>query len=190
MPEPTVLVVGTYDTKEDELRYLSDVITGQGGRVLALDVSVLGDPQQATDFSKHDVVGEIGRTIKEVIDAGDENIAMQMMAEGATALTATSMRSRTNLWQRRVRDGLGMRGAIRLKRSWGAGMWDKFTSPPAGRAHDEVTFRSGCEGRTLTIPQGSPLLSMSVDFFPFFLVVVVVVVFTNSSFCERPRCSS
>ena len=111
-------------------------------------------------------------------------------ATGATALTATSMRSRTNLWQRRVRDGLGMRGAIRLKRSWGAGMWDKFTSPPAGRAHDEVTFRSGCEGRTLTIPQGSPLLSMSVDFFPFFLVVVVVVVFTNSSFCERPRCSS
>lgn len=74
-------------------------------------------------------------------------------ATGATALTATSMRSHTNVWRRSVRNGLRMRGAIKRKRSWGAGMWDKFTSPPAGRAHDEVTFRSGCEGRTLTIPQ-------------------------------------
>lgn len=41
------------------------------------------------------------------------------------------------------------------KRKWTAGMWDKLTAhPPAGRAHDEVTFRSGYEGRTLTIPQG------------------------------------
>lgn len=32
--------------------------------------------------------------------------------------------------------------------------WEKFTKPPAGRVHDDVTFRSGCEGRTLTIPQG------------------------------------
>lgn len=32
--------------------------------------------------------------------------------------------------------------------------WKNFTKPPAGRVHDDVTFRSGCEGRTLTIPQG------------------------------------
>lgn len=91
-------------------------------------------------------------------------------ATGATALTATSMRSHTNVWRRSVRNGLRMRGAIKRKRSWGAGMWDKFTSPPAGRAHDEVTFRSGCEGRTLTIPQGSPMYPRCpLIFFLFFL---------------------
>lgn len=74
---------------------------------------------------------------------------------GATALTAATTRSSTGVWRKGIRNGLRMRGAIRRKRSWGQGMWNKFTSPPAaGRAHDEVTFRSGCEGRTLTIPQG------------------------------------
>lgn len=43
----------------------------------------------------------------------------------------------------------------KTKKAWGAGVWQKLTGyPTSGRAHDEVTFRSGCEGRTLTIPQG------------------------------------
>eukprot|EP00904_Undaria_pinnatifida_P008434 jgi/Undpi1/4720/HiC_scaffold_18.g08073.m1 len=63
---------------------------------------------------------------------------------GATALTAATTRSSTGVWRKGIRNGLRMRGAIRRKRSWGQGMWNKFTSPPAaGRAHDEVTFRSG-----------------------------------------------
>lgn len=42
------------------------------------------------------------------------------------------------------------------RRKWTTGMWEKITAHPnAGRAHDEVTFRSGCEGRTFTIPQGT-----------------------------------
>ena len=32
--------------------------------------------------------------------------------------------------------------------------WENFTKPLAGSVHDEVTFRSGQEGRALTIPQG------------------------------------
>eukprot|EP00752_Nemacystus_decipiens_P003572 g3294.t1 len=43
--------------------------------------------------------------------------------------------------------------AAEIKHKLGHGVWDKFKVPPDGRAHDEVTFRSGCEGRTLTIPQ-------------------------------------
>lgn len=69
-----------------------------------------------------------------------------------------SDRHTQSVWKRGVRKGVRMRAAIRRsgssRRKWGQGMWDKFTSPPAGSAHDEVTFRSGCEGRTLTIPQG------------------------------------
>ena len=44
MSDTTILVVGTYDTKDDELNYIADVIRGQGGRVATMDISVLGDP--------------------------------------------------------------------------------------------------------------------------------------------------
>ena len=47
----TILVVGTYDTKDDELNYIRDVITNQGGQVLTMDVSVLGDPVNPTDIA-------------------------------------------------------------------------------------------------------------------------------------------
>ncbi|WP_323780891.1 Tm-1-like ATP-binding domain-containing protein [Thalassovita sp.] len=86
MSDRTILVVGTYDTKDDELIYIANVIRGQGGNVLTMDVSVLGDPSAPTDLSKHDVAAEGGHTIQEAIDGGDENLAMQIMAKGAAAL--------------------------------------------------------------------------------------------------------
>lgn len=84
----TILVVGTYDTKDDELGFLAGVIRDQGGRVLSMDVSVLGDPSVPTDYSKHDVAAEGGSSIQAAIDAGDENHAMQIMAKGASLLAA------------------------------------------------------------------------------------------------------
>jgi uncharacterized protein (UPF0261 family) len=88
MADKTILVIGTYDTKDDELSFLSGVIRDQGGRVLAMDVSVLGDPSAPTDISKHDVAAEGGNTIRDAIEAGDENHAMQIMARGAALLAA------------------------------------------------------------------------------------------------------
>ena len=84
----TILVVGTYDTKDDELNYICSCIKGQGGKVLTMDVSVLGDPSAPTDISKHDVAAAAGSSIQQAIDAGDENAAMQIMAAGCATLTA------------------------------------------------------------------------------------------------------
>ena len=53
-----ILIVGTYDTKDDELRYIAGVITAQGGQALTMDVSVLGDPRQPTDWTKHDIAAD------------------------------------------------------------------------------------------------------------------------------------
>lgn len=78
-----ILVAGTYDTKDEELGYLADVIRGQGGKVLTMDVSVLGDPSQPTDVSKHQVAEAGGSSIQAAIDSGDENTAMQIMARGS-----------------------------------------------------------------------------------------------------------
>jgi uncharacterized protein (UPF0261 family) len=83
--DKTILIAGTYDTKDDELTYLADCIRAQGGGVLSMDVSVLGDPKAPTDVSKHDVAEAGGSSIQAAIDSGDENIAMQIMARGAAA---------------------------------------------------------------------------------------------------------
>lgn len=85
----TILVIGTYDTKDAELNFVCDTIRAQGGKVISMDVSVLGDPTEPTDISKHDVTAAAGKTIQDAIDAGDENHAMQIMAKGAAALCAT-----------------------------------------------------------------------------------------------------
>lgn len=84
--DKTILVVGTYDTKDDELSYLAGRIEAQGGKVRSMDVSVLGEPSKPTDYSKHDVAEAGGSSIAEAIDSGDENHAMQIMARGAAAL--------------------------------------------------------------------------------------------------------
>lgn len=88
MSDKTILIVGTYDTKDDELNYLADCIRGQGGQVLTMDVSVLGDPKAPTNYSKHDVAEEGGSSIEAAIGSGDENTAMQIMAKGCAALVA------------------------------------------------------------------------------------------------------
>ena len=87
--EKTILIIGTYDTKDDELAYLAERIRAEGGNVLTMDVSVLGDPAEPTDYSKHNVAAAADSSIEAAIATGDENGAMQIMAAGAAALART-----------------------------------------------------------------------------------------------------
>ena len=88
MADKTILVIGTYDTKNDELDFLAGVISAQRGQVVTMDVSVLGDPARPADYSKHDVAEAGQSSIADAIASGDENQAMQIMARGASLLTA------------------------------------------------------------------------------------------------------
>lgn len=88
MTDRTILLAGTYDTKSAELDYIAGVIRAQGGRVLAMDVSVLGDPAGPVDIDKHAVAAAGGASIAQAIAAEDENTAMQIMARGAARLAA------------------------------------------------------------------------------------------------------
>lgn len=90
MADKTILVVGTYDTKDDELVYIGERIEALGGATLTMDVSVLGDPANPTDISKHDVAAAANSSIQAVIDSGDENTAMQIMTKGASTLVANA----------------------------------------------------------------------------------------------------
>jgi uncharacterized protein (UPF0261 family) len=86
MADKTILVIGTYDTKNDELEYMADRIREMGGAVLTMDVSVLGDPDNPTDYSKNDVAEAGGSSIQTAIDSGSEHVAMEIMSNGACAL--------------------------------------------------------------------------------------------------------
>ncbi|MCC5964529.1 MAG: Tm-1-like ATP-binding domain-containing protein [Natronohydrobacter sp.] len=83
----TILVIGTFDTKADELAYLIDRIQEQGGAVLAMDVSVLGEAQIPVEVSKHVVAGAVGETIDGLIALGEEGEAFEKMSAGAALLT-------------------------------------------------------------------------------------------------------
>lgn len=83
----TILVIGTFDTKEAELDYLITRIRQQGGTPLTMDVSVLGDTDQPVDINKHDVVEAAGETIENLIALGEEAEAFEKMSKGAAIMT-------------------------------------------------------------------------------------------------------
>ena len=83
----TILVIGTFDTKDDELNFLIGRIKDQGGEVLTMDVSVLGDPSNPTDISKHEVAEAGGSTIEALIAGGEEAAAFEVMSAGSAVLT-------------------------------------------------------------------------------------------------------
>jgi uncharacterized protein (UPF0261 family) len=86
MPK-TILVIGTFDTKDDELTYLIGRIKAEGGAVLSMDVSVLGNPRHPAGISKHDVAAAAGTTIDALIALGEEGEAFEQMSAGAALLT-------------------------------------------------------------------------------------------------------
>ncbi len=83
---PRILLIGTGDTKSDELNFMKSCIEDAGGIAVMMDVSVLGNPQYVPDYSKHDIAAAAGTTIEGIINSGDENSAMALMASGASKL--------------------------------------------------------------------------------------------------------
>lgn len=83
---PRILLIGTGDTKADELLFMQDCIARAGGETVLMDVSVLGDPPYRPAHDKHAVAAAAGTTIAAVADSGDENTAMVLMARGAAHL--------------------------------------------------------------------------------------------------------
>ncbi len=83
---PSIAIIGTFDTKSDELQYLVEKIQAAGGIPITIDVSVLGESIFDVKFSKHDVADSADSTIENIASIGDENNAMQVMAKGAVRL--------------------------------------------------------------------------------------------------------
>ena len=82
-----ILLIGTCDTKADEILFIKSCIEAQGATVAIMDVGILGKPHFTPDHSNDDVAHAAGTTLADICATGDENVAMTRVAEGAVALT-------------------------------------------------------------------------------------------------------
>lgn len=83
---PKILIIGTGDTKADELLFMRERIVEAGGEPVMVDVSVLGDPPYKAEYDKHAIAAAAETTNEAIANSGDENTAMTLMALGASRL--------------------------------------------------------------------------------------------------------
>lgn len=83
---PTILLLGTVDTKSDEIAFLRQCIEQAGGRSLVMDVGVLGRGDFTPDIANIEVAAAAGVTLQQAAASGDENTSMTVMAQGASLL--------------------------------------------------------------------------------------------------------
>ena len=81
-----ILLIGTADTKADELLYLQRCIEAQGAAASIMDVGVLGTPSFTPAIPNRAVAAAAHTRLEALAASGDENAAMTKMAEGAVAL--------------------------------------------------------------------------------------------------------
>ena len=77
---PVILLIGTLDTKSDEIGFLCERLVQLGARPLVMDVGVLGRGGVPPDITNEQVAAAAGVTLAQIIDSGDENTAMTRMA--------------------------------------------------------------------------------------------------------------
>ena len=86
MSLPRILIVGTADTKSDEIAFMADQVRLAGGEPVLMDVGVLAQGRLQPELPNTQVAAAAGVTLQQVKDSGDENSAMALMANGASRL--------------------------------------------------------------------------------------------------------
>lgn len=89
MPQsPTVLLLGTLDTKGFEYSYLRDRLLADGVAVLVVDVGIQEPAGITPDIPRHQVAAAIGADVDELAASGDRGQAVAVMTEAAAAFVA------------------------------------------------------------------------------------------------------
>jgi len=86
--ERTILLIGTMDTKEEELLFCRDLIRKKGFRVLLLDAGILQDPKTLPDVSRREVARAAGISdLKDLLALGDKGKCIEAMIKGVALKT-------------------------------------------------------------------------------------------------------
>ncbi len=82
----TVLLIGTADTKAQELLFIKDRIVAAGANAIIMDVGILGTPSLGAEIPNSRVATAAGTTLEAIVSLRDENEAMTIMASGAVRI--------------------------------------------------------------------------------------------------------
>ncbi|MDH4176991.1 MAG: Tm-1-like ATP-binding domain-containing protein [Thermoleophilia bacterium] len=80
---PTVVLVGTLDTKGREYAYLADRIREHGVDVVIVDAGIVGEPLSRPDVTREEVAAAVGADVEGLAAAGDRGAAVETMSRGA-----------------------------------------------------------------------------------------------------------
>ena len=80
---PTVVLVGTLDTKGTEYAFFRDRIRECGVDVLLIDAGILGEPLTEPDVTRQEVAAAAGADVAALADARDRATAIATMGRGA-----------------------------------------------------------------------------------------------------------
>jgi uncharacterized protein (UPF0261 family) len=80
---PTVVLLGTLDTKGHEYAFLAERIREHGVDVLLVDAGIVGEPLATPDVTRDEVAAAAGVDAGELARAGDRGAAVEAMARGA-----------------------------------------------------------------------------------------------------------
>ncbi len=83
---PTVVLLGTLDTKGIEYEYLRQRLRERGCTVVLIDAGVLGEPRTTPDIPREEVARAAGVELADLVARGDRGEAIATMARGATAV--------------------------------------------------------------------------------------------------------
>jgi uncharacterized protein (UPF0261 family) len=83
---PTVVILGTLDTKGTEYAWLADRIRERGVDVVLVDAGIVGEPLAAPDVAREEVAAAVGADVTTLGAAGDRGAAVETMARGAAEI--------------------------------------------------------------------------------------------------------
>jgi len=95
MPK-SIIVIGTLDTKGQEIAFVRDLIIERGHKAIVVDTGVRGEPTIEPTISRQDVAKTANSTISDLLEAKDKNAAIATMAKGV-ALLASRLHSEGDL---------------------------------------------------------------------------------------------
>jgi uncharacterized protein (UPF0261 family) len=79
---PAVALIGTLDTKADEIAYVRDRLASLGVAAVVIDSGILGKPACPADVSRQEVARAAGHALVDVQTAGSRGAAVALMREG------------------------------------------------------------------------------------------------------------
>ena len=91
--DKTILLIGTMDTKEEELLFCRDLIARRGFKVLLLDAGILKDPRTPPDVTRQEVARAAGvGDLASLLAMGDKGKCIETMIKGVAAKTQELLR--------------------------------------------------------------------------------------------------